>query len=85
MGVGGAHRTAARHATHVSTASGQPAVDPAGTQLTARQLRRIEGLAHATGAPLPSLRGMTHKDAEQWIERAEAQHRRVSLQGRDEL
>ena len=77
-------RLAGRHATHVSTASGHPATDPAGTELTTRQLRRIEGLAHATGASLPDLHAMTHPRAEAWIQEAEDRHRRMSLQ-RDEL
>ena len=75
----------ARHATHVSTASGRAATDPTVPgELTVRQRRRIEGLARAIGEPLPQLDTMTHPRAEAWIQQAEGKHRRISMQ-RNEL
>ena len=78
-----------RHATHVSTGSGRTATDPAKPgQLTARQRRRIKGLAKATDLQLPELSRMDHRAAEAWLLQAEVMHRRMSQSGRfrrDEL
>jgi hypothetical protein len=78
-----------RHATHVSTGSGRTATDPAKPgQLTARQRRRIKGLAKATDLQLPELSRMDHQAAEAWLLQAEVMHRRMSQSGRfrrDEL
>ena len=72
-----------RHPTHVSTGSGGPASDPDKPgDLSARQQRRIRGLARATSSPLPALRTLTHAMAEEWIQQAEARHREMSI--RDE-
>ena len=77
---------ASRHATHVSTGSARAATDPAKPgALTARQRRRIEGLAAATGTPMPKLTLLNHAKAEAWIGQAEATHRRMSQTRRDEL
>jgi len=75
---------ASRHATHLSTGSGGPASDPAGKEFTHRQRRRIEGLARIIDLPPPNLQTITHAKAEEWIQRAEASHRRKSRR-RDEL
>lgn len=76
---------AGRHATHVSTGSATPGRDPRlKGSLTARHRRRIAGLARATSLPSPDLGAMTHADADEWIQRAEARHREMSS-SRDEL
>ena len=73
----------------MSTGSGRAATDPAKPgQLTARQRRRIKGLAKATDLQLPELSRMDHQAAEAWLLQAEVMHRRMSQSGRfrrDEL